>query len=173
MFGTRCADRLSGAERAAGFDASNLAYKLHSKDAGGSRTRSELLCRQPPRRWASASRTMPSPGIEPGLQPSQGCVRIRHTPRTEFSFSPWLRQGVGHHTGRQSPAWCYPLAEPGAKSDSVPSRGIEPLLRRSKRRVRLRHTHWALVLLACRVAPGLKNRGLKIACHSIQSGGGI
>ncbi len=55
MFGTRCADRLSGAERAAGFGASNLAYKLHSRDAGGSRTRSELLCRQPPRRWASAS----------------------------------------------------------------------------------------------------------------------
>ena len=57
MFGTRYADRLSGAERAAGFDASNLAYKLHSKDASGSRTRSELLCRQPPRRWASASRS--------------------------------------------------------------------------------------------------------------------
>ncbi|QDT75800.1 Arylsulfatase [Lacipirellula limnantheis] len=30
------------------------------------------------------------------------------------SSSPWLRQGVGHHTGRRRPAKCYPLAEPGA-----------------------------------------------------------
>lgn len=29
-------------------------------------------------------------------------------------FSPWLRQGVGCHSGRRRPASCYPPAEPGA-----------------------------------------------------------
>jgi hypothetical protein len=30
-------------------------------------------------------------------------------------FSPWLRQGVGCHTGWRRLAWCYPPAEPGAE----------------------------------------------------------
>jgi hypothetical protein len=59
-------------------------------------------------RWSEIlSQSASSPGIEPGLQPSQSCVLIRHTPSTKSS----------------------PL------SLSVPSRGVEPRLRRSKRRV--------------------------------------
>lgn len=55
------------------------------------------LCRRPPHRLAPTStvffsttqillsKTVSSPGIEPGLRPSQGRVRIRHTPRTHSS----------------------------------------------------------------------------------------
>ena len=35
------------------------------------------------------------------------------------SSSPWLRQGVGHHTGRRRPTTCDPLAEPGARKRSA------------------------------------------------------
>jgi hypothetical protein len=31
-------------------------------------------------------------------------------------FSPWLRQGVGDHSGWRRLSWRYPLAEPGAES---------------------------------------------------------
>ena len=51
----------------------------------------ELLCRQPPYRLAPASRAS-SPGIEPGPQPSQGCMPIQHTPRTYLSLA--ARRGV-------------------------------------------------------------------------------
>ena len=62
-------------------------------------------CSRSPRRLAPASSvdgsrmengkgTMPSPGIEPGLRPSQGRVRIRHTPRTRCR-SRIPRPGIG------------------------------------------------------------------------------
>jgi hypothetical protein len=84
---------------------------LYFEDAGGSRTHFKLLCRQLPDRLAPASDevrswewgegmfntsnseldtshsellAMSSPGIEPGPRPSQGRVRIRHTPGTVF-----------------------------------------------------------------------------------------
>ena len=46
------------------------------RDAGGSRTHEKLLCRQPPYRLAPAPRhSASSPGVEPGLRPSQSRVR--------------------------------------------------------------------------------------------------
>ena len=56
------------------------------RGAGGSRTHSKLLCRQPPCRLAPAPRyPVSSPGVEPGPRPSQGRVQVPHTPRTFFS----------------------------------------------------------------------------------------
>ena len=55
------------------------------RGAGGSRTHSKLLCRQPPCRLAPAPRyPVSSPGVEPGPRPSQGRVQVPHTPRTFF-----------------------------------------------------------------------------------------
>ena len=56
------------------------------RDAGGSRTHSKLLCRQPPYRLAPAPRhSVSSPGVEPGPRPSQGRVRSA-TLRGHVSF---------------------------------------------------------------------------------------
>ena len=58
-------------------------------------TRHQPLSRDAARRWPSDVKTLlqsslqkvSSPGIEPGLRPSQGRVRIRHTPKTTVSQS--------------------------------------------------------------------------------------
>ena len=61
-------------------------YHCFQRGAGGSRTHLKLLCRQLPCRLAPAPRhSVSSPGVEPGLRPSQGRVLIRHTPRTFLS----------------------------------------------------------------------------------------
>ena len=68
-----------------------------------------------------------SPGIEPGLRPSQSRVRIRHTPRTYIC--------------------CH---------RSAPCRGIEPRLAVSKTAVLVRHTRKAISIAVSRpgIEPG-------------------
>ena len=53
------------------------------RDAGGSRTHSKaaLQAAAVPS-GSSVIVSVSSPGIEPGPQPSQGCMPIQHTPRT-------------------------------------------------------------------------------------------
>jgi hypothetical protein len=67
-----------------------LEYRSVVRDAGGSRTHSKAV----DHRCAAVSLaaavpsgssvivSASSPGIEPGPQPSQGCMPIQHTPRT-------------------------------------------------------------------------------------------
>jgi hypothetical protein len=91
---------------------------------------------------------MPSPGIEPGPRPSQGRVRIRHTPRTRFradrqsparESDPALRLRrppcLRHTRGEDR---CRPARD--ERTGTMPSPGVEPGLRPSEGRVRFRHT---------------------------------
>ena len=43
-----------------------------------------------------SAESMPSPGIEPGLQPSEGRVRIRHTPRAFRRKTAYKRLSSNH-----------------------------------------------------------------------------
>ena len=80
--------------------------------------------------------SMSSPGVEPGLRPSQGRVRIPHTPRTvaDRSRSP---------ARESNPAWrlrtppCFRhTREDSCLEPVMPSPGVEPGLRPSEGRVR-------------------------------------
>jgi hypothetical protein len=48
--------------------------------------------------------------------------------------SPWLRQGVGRHTGRRRLASCYPRAKPGAANAGSPRLASSLPWRRSRKR---------------------------------------
>ena len=70
MYGTRATDcRKAGRVRR---------WPGRIRDAGGSRTHSKLLCRQPPYRLAPApSRSVSSPGVEPRATPRSGGRDLR------------------------------------------------------------------------------------------------
>ena len=90
MYGTHAANRLVE-DRAA--CAVGPAVSLLPKRRRWESNPLELLCRQPPCRLAPApSCPVSSPGVEPGLRPSQGRVQIRHTPRTCSHSAP--RRGI-------------------------------------------------------------------------------
>jgi len=72
---------------------------------------------------------MPSPGIEPGLRPSQGRVRIRHTPRTMSSIP---RRGVEPRLADSKSA----VLVHHTRKAQVARPGIEPGLRASEALVR-------------------------------------
>lgn len=81
------------------------------------------------------SSAMPSPGIEPGLRPSQSRVRIQHTPRTCIYLPPGSRTRPNGFEGRRAsttPAGipCVPLlasvSPPGVEPGPRPSEGRVP-----------------------------------------------
>ena len=67
---------------------------MQVRDAGGSRTHLNRVAAGRLAVWLQRQeRAMSSPGIEPGPRPSQGRMRIRHTPRTSCTRIP--RPGIG------------------------------------------------------------------------------
>ncbi len=84
---------------------------------------------------SSATLSVSSPGIEPGLRPSQGRVRIRHTPRTYSRSAP--RRGIEprlavsktavliRHTRRACQV-SRPGIEPGSGPSEGPMRSVTP-----------------------------------------------
>ena len=109
------------------------------RDAGGSRTHSKLLCRQPPYRLAPAPRhSVSSPGVEPGPRPSQGRVRSA-TLREHFHFSapPRNRTSSGSfedcHAIRHTRRACFQVSRPGLEPGSGPSEGPMRSLAPSRR----------------------------------------
>lgn len=92
----------------------------------------KLLCRQPPCRLAPApSCRVSSPGVEPGLRPSQGRVRIPHTPKT-FRRAP--RRGIEPRPAVSRTA--MRSGTPAGQRDQVARPGIEPGLTASEAGVR-------------------------------------
>jgi hypothetical protein len=127
------------------------------RDAGGSRTHLNRVAAGRLAVWLQRHRTiengtdigtMPSPGIEPGPRPSQGRVRIRHTPRTRCRAdreSP-ARESDPALRLRRPPCLRHTRGEdrcrPGRdeRTGTMPSPGVEPGLRPSEGRVRFHHT---------------------------------
>ncbi len=119
------------------------------RDAGGSRTHSKLLCRQPPYRLAPApSHSVSSPGVEPGLRPSQGRVRSA-TLRGHVSFQRPAEEsnrgtraaGSGsfedchaiRYTRRAFIQVSRPGIEPGSGPSEGPMRSLAPSRRSASR----------------------------------------
>jgi hypothetical protein len=117
--------------------------RASARDAGGSRTHFEPLCRRPPDRRASASVRrsvrrsggMSSPGVEPGPRPSHGRVpsaTLRGRCRMTRQCSPVPRPGIGPGLAVSKTA----VRPPHSRGNKpVPLPGVEPGLRPSGGRV--------------------------------------
>ena len=69
-------------------------------------------------------RAMSSPGIEPGLRPSQSRVRVRHTPRTSIETRPLASPPPGNRT--------RPCGFEGRRASATPAGKLLNALARSR-----------------------------------------